>query len=45
MRGTIIKRLSDSYRIKVSLGKDSETGKYISHYETVKGNKKVYTPR
>jgi integrase len=40
MRGTIIKRSNDSYRIKVSLGKDSETGKYISHYETVKGNKK-----
>ena len=40
MRGTIIKRSNDSYRIKASLGKDSETGKYISHYETVKGNKK-----
>ena len=39
MRGTIIKR-GDSYRIKVSLGKDSVTGKYLSHYETVKGNKK-----
>jgi integrase len=39
MRGAIIKR-GESYRIKVSLGKDSETGKYISHYETVKGNKK-----
>jgi len=40
MRGSIINRSSDSYRIKVSLGKDSETGKYISHYETVRGNKK-----
>lgn len=39
MRGTIIKR-GNSYRIKISLGKDSLTGKYISHYETVKGNKK-----
>jgi len=39
MRGTIIKR-GDSYRIKVSLGKDSVTGKYLSHYETVRGNKK-----
>jgi integrase len=39
MRGTIIKRGS-SYRIKVSLGKDSITGKYLSHYETVKGSKK-----
>jgi integrase len=39
MRGMIIKR-GDSYRIKVSLGKDSTTGKYLSHYETVKGNKK-----
>lgn len=39
MRGMIIKR-GDSYRIKISLGKDSITGKYLSHYETVKGNKK-----
>jgi len=39
MRGSIIKR-GNSYRIKVSLGKDSVTGKYLSHYETVKGNKK-----
>ena len=39
MRGSIIKR-GDSYRIKVSLGKDSVTGKYISHYETVSSNKK-----
>ncbi len=39
MRGSIIKR-GDSYRIKISLGKDLTTGKYLSHYETVKGNKK-----
>ncbi len=39
MRGMIIKR-GDSYRIKVSLGKDPATKKYLSHYETVKGNKK-----
>jgi integrase len=39
MRGSIIKRSEDSYRIKVSLGKDSVTGKYTSHYETLRGNK------
>ncbi len=39
MRGSIIKR-GNSYRVKVSLGKDPATGKYISHYETVRGNKK-----
>ena len=39
MRGSIIKR-GDSYRIKVSLGKDPATGKYLSHFETVSGNKK-----
>jgi integrase len=39
MRGSIIKR-GNSYRIKVSLGKDSISGKYLSHYETVRGNKK-----
>jgi len=39
MRGSIIRR-SNSYRIKVSLGKDLETGKYVSYYETVRGNKK-----
>lgn len=39
MRGSIIKR-GNSYRIKLSLGKDPVTGKYVSHYETVKGNKK-----
>ena len=39
MRGCIIKR-GDSYRIKISLGKDPKTGKYLSHYETVGTNKK-----
>lgn len=39
MRGSIVKR-SNSYRLKISLGKDQATGKYISHYETVNGNKK-----
>jgi len=39
MRGTITKR-GNSYRIKVSLGKDPNTGKYTSYFETVKGNKK-----
>ncbi|MFC1943440.1 tyrosine-type recombinase/integrase [Chloroflexota bacterium] len=44
MKGMIIKR-GDSYRIKVSLGKDSTTGKYLSHYETVNGNKKAAEKR
>ena len=39
MRGSIINR-GNSYRIKVSLGKDPTTGKYMSHYETIRGNKK-----
>lgn len=39
MRGSIIKR-GNSYRIKVSLGKDALTGKYQAHYETVRGSKK-----
>jgi integrase len=39
VRGSIIKR-GNSYRLKVSLGKDPNTGKYISQYETVNGNKK-----
>ena len=38
MKGSIIQR-NGSYRIKVSLGKDTVTGKYIAHYETVQGNK------
>ncbi|PKH47958.1 site-specific integrase [Dehalococcoides mccartyi] len=44
MRGSIIKR-GDSYRVKISLGKDSVSGKYLSHYETVKGNKKAAEKR
>ena len=39
MRGSIITR-GDSYRIKVSLGKDTVTGKYTAYYETFRGNKK-----
>jgi len=38
MRGSIIKR-GDSYRIRISLGKDTTTGKYTSYYETLRGNK------
>jgi len=38
MRGSIIKR-GDSYRIRVSLGKDTTTGKYTSYYETFRGGK------
>jgi integrase len=38
MRGTIIKR-GDSYRIRVSLGKDPTTGKYTSYFETFRGGK------
>lgn len=38
MRGSIIER-GNSYRLKVSLGKDTLTGKYAAHYETVQGNK------
>ena len=38
MRGTIIKR-GDSYRIRVSLGKDTTTGKYTSYFETFNGGK------
>ena len=39
MRGTIIKRSENSYRIKVSLGKDLTSGKYKAYFETVKGTK------
>ncbi len=39
MRGTIVKRSENSYRIKVSLGKDQTTGKYKAYYETVRGTK------
>jgi len=38
MKGSITKR-RDSYRIRVSIGRDTATGKYISHYETLRGNK------
>lgn len=40
MRGSIIKRSENSYRIAVSLGRDPATGKYKQHFETVRGNKK-----
>ena len=38
MRGSIIKR-GDSYRIRISLGKDVTTGKYTSYFETFRGGK------
>ena len=38
MRGSIVKR-GDSYRIRVSLGKDVTTGKYTSYFETFRGGK------
>ena len=38
MRGTIIKR-GDSYRIRVSIGKDATTGRYTSYFETFRGDK------
>jgi integrase len=40
MRGSIIKRSEDSYRIAISLGRDSVTQKYKQYFETVRGNKK-----
>jgi integrase len=40
MRGSIIKRSEDSYRIAVSLGKDSSTGKYKQYFETVHGGRR-----
>ena len=39
MRGSIITR-GNSYRIAVSLGKDSATGRYQKYFETVRGSKK-----
>jgi integrase len=33
-----IKQRGDSFQIRVSLGKDSATGKYTSHFETFHGN-------
>ncbi len=40
MRGHIVKRGKNSYSIKISVGKDANTGKYKYLWETVKGNKK-----
>jgi len=34
-----IKKRGDSYIIYISLGKDPDTGKYRSHYETVRGTR------
>lgn len=39
MKGSI-KQRGNSYQIRVSLGKDPQTGKYTSHFETVNGHKK-----
>jgi len=44
MRGSIIKRSKNSYRIAISLGKGID-GKYHQHFETVKGNKKAADKR
>lgn len=38
MRGCIIER-KGSLRLKVSLGKNQQTGKYESYYETFHGNR------
>jgi len=40
MRGHIVKRGKDSYSIKISVGKDANTGKYKYQWTTVKGTKK-----
>jgi integrase len=40
MRGSIKWQSNNSYRVRASIGKDPITNKYISHFETVKGNKK-----
>ena len=40
MRGHIVKRGKNSYSIKVSMGKDANTGKYKYQWTTVKGSKK-----
>ena len=40
MRGHIVKRGKNSYSIKVSVGKDANTGKYKYQWTTVKGTKK-----
>lgn len=39
MRGHIVQRSKDSYSIKISLGKDSTTGKYRYQWVTVRGSK------
>ena len=40
MRGHIVKRSKNSYSLKVSLGKDANSGKYKYQWTTVKGTKK-----
>jgi integrase len=40
MRGHIVKRGKDSYSIKVSVGKDANSGKYKYQWTTAKGTKK-----
>jgi integrase len=40
MRGHIVKRSKNSYSIKISIGKDSQSGKYKYQWATVKGTKK-----
>jgi len=45
MRGHVYKRSSNSWTVKVPLGKDPVTGRHHSQYETVKGNKKAAEQR
>jgi len=40
MRGHIVKRGKDSYSIKISVGKDANSGKYKYQWVSVKGTKK-----
>ena len=40
MRGHIVKRGKNSYSIKISVGKDANSGKYKYQWTTVKGTKK-----
>ena len=40
MRGGITKRGKDSYSIAISLGKDTDTGKYKYLWESIKGSRK-----
>ena len=40
MRGHIVQRSKDTYSIKVSMGKDPDSGKYKSQWFTVQGSKK-----